>query len=553
MRARAQLLASGPARRLRLTRGARVLADVGSANATAPASRRLLGPSGATVGRIEASVITAGAYARLVKSITGLETIVRSGGRTLGTSRPGITPGTLPDVGDARIADRDYRVASFDAAAFAGQSARVSVLSSRAATAPALTGVRVLGAAVALAVFLAVAFGLAMVVSRSLQAQIARFLRGRAPAGGAATSRPRCPTEGHDEFAALGGGVQQDVPPARGPPGGAAPGARAPGGLDPAHRRDVRLRAWIATALLEIVVRTAVDGVDADGGRASVRDTPRRRCAQVARRRATWACTARSLAAAEVLAPRLGPAARGRRPTTGTARWRYPLAPRGGRGVGLPSVAPRPGARSPSASASCSTTSPARRRSRSRTSACTRPVQRQAVTDELTGLSNHRRFQEVIEAEVERGKRFEHSVGLVMLDIDDFKQVNDTYGHQQGDLVLREVGAGAARRARARSTSRPATAARSWPSCCPRPTSRAPTTWPSACARAIEALEIPRLDGTARCGSPPAFGAAALPESADDRSALVAAADAALYRAKRAGKNRTEVAGRLAASAASGE
>ena len=67
-------------------------------------------------------------------------------------------------------------------------------------------------------------------------------------------------------------------------------------------------------------------------------------------------------------------------------------------------------------------------------------MQRQAVTDELTGLFNHRRFQEVI---VARG-RARHAasasaMGLVMLDIDNFKRVNDTYGHQQGDRVLREV------------------------------------------------------------------------------------------------------------------
>ena len=66
-------------------------------------------------------------------------------------------------------------------------------------------------------------------------------------------------------------------------------------------------------------------------------------------------------------------------------------------------------------------------------------IQRQAITDELTGLFNHRHFQEVMANEVERARRFDQELGLVMFDIDDFKQVNDTYGHLQGDRVLKAV------------------------------------------------------------------------------------------------------------------
>jgi GGDEF domain-containing protein len=67
-------------------------------------------------------------------------------------------------------------------------------------------------------------------------------------------------------------------------------------------------------------------------------------------------------------------------------------------------------------------------------------VSEQAITDELTGLSNPRRFRELIEKEVAWAERFGHPLSLLILDIDDFKQVNDTYGHLQGDEVLRTMG-----------------------------------------------------------------------------------------------------------------
>ena len=66
-------------------------------------------------------------------------------------------------------------------------------------------------------------------------------------------------------------------------------------------------------------------------------------------------------------------------------------------------------------------------------------VERQAVTDDLTGLANMRAFTSILDHELERSRRFDTPLGLVMLDIDDFKQVNDTYGHQQGDEVLAQV------------------------------------------------------------------------------------------------------------------
>jgi diguanylate cyclase (GGDEF)-like protein len=65
-----------------------------------------------------------------------------------------------------------------------------------------------------------------------------------------------------------------------------------------------------------------------------------------------------------------------------------------------------------------------------------RAVERQAITDHLTGLANRRRFSETLGLEVSRAERFDGSVALVLADLDDFKRVNDRFGHQTGDEVL---------------------------------------------------------------------------------------------------------------------
>jgi len=64
---------------------------------------------------------------------------------------------------------------------------------------------------------------------------------------------------------------------------------------------------------------------------------------------------------------------------------------------------------------------------------------RLANTDDLTGLYNHRRFYQRLEEEHKRAERYGSDLALILLDLDHFKQVNDTYGHQQGDAVLREL------------------------------------------------------------------------------------------------------------------
>lgn len=63
-----------------------------------------------------------------------------------------------------------------------------------------------------------------------------------------------------------------------------------------------------------------------------------------------------------------------------------------------------------------------------------------ATTDVLTNLPNHRALQTLLEQEYERCRRFGHPLSLLFFDGDRFKQVNDTYGHAVGDVVLRELG-----------------------------------------------------------------------------------------------------------------
>ena len=62
-----------------------------------------------------------------------------------------------------------------------------------------------------------------------------------------------------------------------------------------------------------------------------------------------------------------------------------------------------------------------------------------ASVDFLTGAWNRAHFDRVVASELERSIRFKQPISLIFLDIDHFKQVNDTYGHQAGDDVLREL------------------------------------------------------------------------------------------------------------------
>jgi diguanylate cyclase (GGDEF)-like protein len=68
-----------------------------------------------------------------------------------------------------------------------------------------------------------------------------------------------------------------------------------------------------------------------------------------------------------------------------------------------------------------------------------RAIEQRATTDSLTGLHNRQQILDLAEREFQRARRFRHPLALLMVDIDNFKQVNDTFGHAAGDQVLLAV------------------------------------------------------------------------------------------------------------------
>ena len=170
-------------------------------------------------------------------------------------------------------------------------------------------------------------------------------------------------------------------------------------------------------------------------------------------------------------------------------------------------------------------------------------VRVQSLTDELTGLANARQFHQTLAAEIERSGRFRNDVGLVLVDLDDFKHVNDTFGHQQGDLVLVEV-ARVLKRV-TRDIDEPARyGGEEMAVVLPQADSTGAERLAERVRSAVEDLRVPRLDGEGVVTVTASFGVASLHDSAGEKDGLIAAADAALYAAKRSGKNRVERAER---------
>jgi diguanylate cyclase (GGDEF)-like protein len=164
-------------------------------------------------------------------------------------------------------------------------------------------------------------------------------------------------------------------------------------------------------------------------------------------------------------------------------------------------------------------------------------VSEQAVTDELTGLANNRAFRDKMEKEAARAVRFGHELSLLIVDLDDFKRVNDVYGHLQGDEVLRA--AAAILRAESRGIDEPARyGGEEFVVALPETDHQGAVEVAERIRAQFEQEVVPLLDGAGEVSVTASIGVATIPDDAGGVQELIAIADAALYEAKRSGKNR---------------
>ncbi len=164
----------------------------------------------------------------------------------------------------------------------------------------------------------------------------------------------------------------------------------------------------------------------------------------------------------------------------------------------------------------------------------------QSIRDPLTGLYNRRYLEEMTQRETRRAVRSECGLGLLILDLDHFKQINDTYGHDAGDSVLREAASFLVKSVRAEDFV------------CRFGGEEFVVVLPMADLKATQARaerirsrlrELSVLHNGQSLGMITAsIGVAALPEHGTSPKELLEAADAALYLAKREGRDRVVVA-----------
>jgi len=164
-------------------------------------------------------------------------------------------------------------------------------------------------------------------------------------------------------------------------------------------------------------------------------------------------------------------------------------------------------------------------------------AQKLACTDGLTGLYNHRQFKAMLREEMARSRRYDKKMALIMLDIDDFKRFNDTYGHPEGDKVLASIGT------ILRATLRDSDISfryggEEFVALLPETGITAATQAADRIGEAVRTATQRLLTNIHPQGMTMSMGVAAFPRDGEDEETLLKVADDMLYRAKSLGKNR---------------
>ncbi len=157
----------------------------------------------------------------------------------------------------------------------------------------------------------------------------------------------------------------------------------------------------------------------------------------------------------------------------------------------------------------------------------------ESVRDHLTGLFNRRYLEETLDRELLRATRSSASVGLLLMDVDNFKQFNDESGHAAGDAILRELGSLLLANFRGEDISC-RFGGDEFTVVMPDATREASRQRAEHLARQISRFHIP-FEGQLLEPITLSIGVSSFPEDGSDREALLKAADLALYRAKREG------------------
>ena len=161
-------------------------------------------------------------------------------------------------------------------------------------------------------------------------------------------------------------------------------------------------------------------------------------------------------------------------------------------------------------------------------------TQHLSITDGLTGLYNHRHFHEHLEVEVNRAQRYDLNLSLIMIDLDHFKKFNDSYGHLEGDTLLRKIAQ--ILKSSLRETDYVARYGGEEFAVILPETNKAGA---SFAAERVRKTISEQTFGEVGEKMTISLGVASYPDDACLRTDLIKKADEALYRAKKEGRNRT--------------